>query len=580
MKKRFLAFVILLIQIFYFDIVNAQLSFEDKASSLGLGISYGNGEFGGGISFFDYNKDGWDDLTMSSEDGKSIIFFKNINGSFVIDNLNIPINSSETKQVQWVDFDNDGDFDLFVTSATSQNSLYKNDGNFNFTDITISSGLATTATNSWGSSWGDYNNDGFLDVFICFRKFGDTQPNALFKNNGNGTFTNVSSLAGINQINDPTFCAAFFDYNNDGWQDIYVTNHKFSQSYLYKNNGDGTFTDVSLVSKAGVITDGMSTTIGDYNNDGWFDIYITNLGNTATNANVLLKNNGDGTFANVATTTGTLFDSVGWGAVFLDADNDTNLDIYVSGMLNGATSLPSAFYKNQGDNTFVIPPNIGFAKDTLPSFSNAIGDVDNNGFPEIAVVNNNNNNIFLWKNTTSSNTNNWLKVKLKGTTSNREGVGSVIEIKANGQKQYRYTLNGEGYLGQNSGSEFFGIGSATSIDSLKVTWLSGAVDLFTNITPNQTINIVEGETLGIDKFNLLDVQLFPNPVKDKLKIKINSRQTESVLATLYTVLGKKIFARELVKNNFELNLSNFSSGIYLLKVEVGSNVIIKKVIVK
>jgi type IX secretion system substrate protein/ASPIC/UnbV protein/VCBS repeat protein len=577
MHKSYLLKAIFFALLFSLSISNAQISFVDKASALGVGVSYGQGEFGGGISFFDYNKDGWDDLTISSESGKPIKFYKNNNGTFIVDNINMPTNNSETKQVQWVDFDNDGDFDFFVSSSDTTNKLYENDGSFNFTDITVSAGLNLTATNSWGASWGDYNNDGFLDVFMCFRKFGDTQPNALFKNNGDGTFTNVSVSAGINQVNDPTFCAAFFDYNNDGWQDIFVTNHKFSQSYLYKNNGNGTFTDVSVISGAGVITDGMSTTIGDYNNDGWFDIYITNLGNISTNVNVLLKNNGDGTFTDTAIATGTTFDSVGWGAVFLDADNDADLDLYVSGMLDGSTTLPSAFYENQGNNTFTIPSVSGFANDVVASFSNAIGDIDNNGFPEIFVVNQVVNN-FLWENTTS-NSNNWLKVNLEGTSSNKEGIGAVIELTVNSKKQYRYVLNGEGYIAQNSGSEFFGIGTATNINTLKVTWLSGTVDLFTNVTPNQILNIVEGQPLAVADFKILDVQLYPNPVKDKLKIELKNNWNTNAKLTIYNLLGRAILSKEFSTKSTEIDLSHLASGIYLLKLKLGDKTVVKKVIV-
>jgi len=578
MKKSHLIYKIKLLIIISCLNGYSQVSFEEQASLLGIEISYGLGEFGGGVSFCDYNNDGWDDITVSSEEGKPIMFYKNVNGSFVEDNINISDDNYETKQVQWVDVDNDGDKDFFVTSSTNANKLYENDGNFNFTDITISSGLDLPATNSWGSSWGDYNNDGYLDVFICFRKFGDTQTNALFKNNGDNTFINVSLDAGLNQIFDPTFCAAFFDYNNDGWQDIYVTNHKFSQSYLYKNNGNGSFTDISAISGTDVITDGMSTTIGDYNNDGWFDIYITNLGNSNSNVNVLLKNNGNETFTEVAVATGTEFNSVAWGAVFLDAENDGDLDLYVSGMLDGSTSLPSAFYENQGDNTFNIPSDIGLNNDTAQSFSNVIGDVDNDGYPEIYVVNENSNN-YLWKNTSIS-TNNWLKVKLEGTQSNRDGIGSIIEIKANGQKQFRYTLNGEGYIGQNSNTEFFGIGTATDIDYVKVTWLSGIVDLYENITPNQTLSIVEGQVLNIDEFSILDIQLYPNPVNDKLQVKINNGLSDYINIELYTNLGKKIFSNIFNSNSIELDVTNLSSGIYFLRFIGDEEIVAKKIIVK
>ena len=571
-RLRYIYKIILLTSITSFN-GYSQVSFEEKASLLGLETSYGTGEFGGGVSFCDYNNDGWDDITVSSQEDSPILFFKNINGTFINDNITMPVNDFETKQVQWVDFDNDGDKDLFVTSAKGLNKLYENDGNLNLTDITNSTGLDLTATNSWGSSWGDYNNDGLLDVYICFRDFGDTQPNALFKNNGDSTFTNVSIDVGLNQIIDPTFCAAFFDFDNDGWQDIFVTNHKFSQSYLYRNNGDETFTDISVFSGANIFVDGMSTTIGDYNNDGFFDIYVTNN----PPGNYQLKNNGDGTFTNVAASLGTAFYSVAWGAVFLDADNDTDLDLYVSGMLDGSTTLPSAFYENSNFNNFNIPSNIGFENDVARSFSNAIGDVDNDGFPDIYVINENSNN-FLWKNTTQ-NSNNWLKIKLEGTTSNKDGIGSLIEIFVNGKSQYRYTLIGEGYIAQNSNSEFFGLGSATMIDYVKVHWLSGIEDILYNVTSNNAITVVEGENvLSTTDIDLNKFNVYPNPSKGLFNIELDHFNLEQRL-TVYDVFGRKVRAERSLNNRIStVNLNGMSAGIYFFKFFSKDGILIKKVV--
>ncbi len=575
MKNNLLVGKLRFVYMFVVFSVNSQIHFEESGTILGIESSYGLGEFGGGVSFYDYNNDGWDDITVSSSEGNPIHFYKNVNGIFVIDDIKISNIDFESKQVQWVDFDNDDDMDLFITSQTGLNKLFENDGEFNFIDITVLSGLNQMATNSWGASWGDFNNDGYLDVFICFRNFGDTQPNALFKNNGDKTFTNVSVLAGINQINDPSFCAAFFDYNNDGWQDIFVTNHKFSQSYLYKNNGDETFTDVSSISGADILADGMSTTIGDFNNDGWFDIYVTNN----PPGNYHLMNNGNGTFTNVASSNGTGFYSVAWGAVFLDADNDTDLDLYVSGMLDGTTTLPSAFYENIGNNFFSIPENIGFENDTAQSFSNAIGDIDNDGFPEIFVVNQNKNN-FLWKNTTQ-NSNNWLKINLKGTVSNKDGIGGKIEIFSNDKSQYRYTLNGEGYIAQNSKSEFFGIGTATIVDFVKVTWLSGVEDVLFNVAANQMITIKEGDNILSSR--VIDEQkfnIYPNPSKDVFTIETNSLNTNKLIS-VFDIYGKKV-KEDLVirKEIISVSLNGLSKGIYFFKIFSNEDVSVKKVVLK
>jgi len=171
--------------------------------------------------------------------------------------------------------------------------------------------------------------------------------------------------------------------------------------------------------------------------------------------------------------------------------------------------LPSAFYENDGTGNYAIPSGIGFANDNRVSFSNAIGDYNNDGFPDIVVMNDT-DNYFLWENMTS-NSNNYLKVKLEGVASNKDGIGSRIEASIAGNKQYRYTLCGEGYIGQNSSTEIIGMGTATTLDYIKVTWPSGAVDLINNIAANQTLTIIEGESLSTDSFEQPVLSIYPNP---------------------------------------------------------------------
>ena len=240
---------------------------------------------------------------------------------------------------------------------------------------------------------------------------------------------------------------------------------------------------------------GGGSATGDIDNDGYLDLFFT-LGDEQNG--VMMHNNGDGTFTNVASENGTIFESVAWGSVFLDAENDTDLDLYVSGELDGETSfLPSAFYENDGMGNFSIPFAAGFDNDTARSFSNAMGDINNDGYPDIIVLNYEPHDIFIWKNQSSQN-NNWIKIKLEGVESNKQGIGSWIEISVNGNKQYNYTLCGEGYLGQNSAYEFFGIGESSVIDYIKVTWLSGNVDIITNPMINSHTTIIEGENLDLN----------------------------------------------------------------------------------
>lgn len=552
--RRYLKVVLLLLIGISFNLSISQISFQNLASDIGIDVTCGNSLFGSGITFYDYDNDGWDDITVASASGDPIRFLKNINGNFVEQTLNIPNNNWRNKQINWVDIDNDGDKDLLVTSDTSSNKLFENLGNMIMQDITVASGILTDVLETYGASWGDYNNDGFLDLFLSNRS--EYVPNILYKNNGDNTFTIANATAGIINTGMLSFCSAFFDFDNDGDQDIYVANDKLQYANtLYKNNGDGTFTDVSFESGTGIAIDAMSVTIDDYNADGWLDIYVTN----DVPGNVFLENNGDGTFSDVAMATGTTFNSVAWGAVFLDADNDSDLDLYVSAEHDGSVSgyLSSGMFEHLNDGTFNII-NSAVPNDLAISYSNAIGDTDNDGFPEIVVNNINHDNIFVWKNTSTSG-NNWIKVKLEGTLSNRDAIGSLIEISVNGQKQYRYTLCGEGYLSQNSSSEFFGIGSATTVDYIKVKWLSGVEDILYDVSINEEINILERSTLSITNNDLFELKVLPNPVNSLMQIR--SQKTIRDVEIL-NILGQSVLNIYPDSRNFSIDVGSLPKGTY------------------
>ena len=557
MKKNF---IFLIIGLFSSFIGTSQIEFQNNANAIGVVFTCGTPYLGSGVSVYDFDNDGWDDISFASGFGTDVQFFKNNNGNFTNLNLNIPFLGYQTKQLNWIDFDNDNDNDLFITSNTNGNRLFENLGNLNFQDITISAGFSPLNTFTSGAAWGDYNNDGFLDVFLANKDTTiDTQtPNQLFRNNGDGTFTDVSIIAGIDSLDHLSFCASFFDFNNDGWQDIYISNDKgYKLNQLYKNNGNGTFTEVGASSGSDVGISAMTVTIGDYNSDGWFDIYITNLGNS-----VFLRNNGDETFTDIALASGTEFGSTGWGAVFLDADNDKDLDLYVSGSLySHPTLLSDAFFENLNNGTFQIPNNSGFENIERNSYSNAVGDINNDGLLDIVVTNGNNQNVLVWENQNTEG-NNWLKVNLEGVTSNRDGIGSVIEININGESQYRYTQCGQGYIAQNSGTEVFGVGTSTIIDYVKVSWLSGEEDIFTNVSVNQTLNITEGSsTLGLSNIDNSSFSVYPNPTENKVYIKSQLSITE---VRLYDILHKEI---DISYNAIDgIDLSNLKSGVYFLTI--------------
>jgi hypothetical protein len=382
----------------------------------------------------------------------------------------------------------------------------------------------------------------------------------------------VNDEAGLLTDGYMSFCSAFLDYDNDGDQDIYVSNDKYTNpNLMYKNNGDGTFTEVGVESGTAVSIGAMTVTVEDLNYDGWLDIYVTN----DPNNNVLLINNGDGTFTDMAQSYQVTFNSTSWSAVFLDADNDTDLDLYVSGEGNGTASpfLSSAFYENINSSLFQLN-NSAVPNDYSYSYGNALGDTDNDGYPEIVVNNIDHDNIFVWKNNTSTS-NNWLKVKLEGVISNRNGVGSFIEISINNNKQYRYTCLGEGYLSQNSATEQFGLGADTVIDYVKVKWLSGIEDTMYNVSANQTLNIIEGATLSVNDYTLSAITLHPNPTKDVVNI---NAKTLINTVTVNNVLGEEIL--NLTPNSLVsiIDLSVYNSGMYFVHISTENNFEVIKII--
>ncbi|GGG05315.1 hypothetical protein GCM10011344_02170 [Dokdonia pacifica] len=564
----------------------AQSVFIKRESTLitGDGAIYGDDTtYGAGISFYDFDNDGWDDITLPASTNKDFQFFRNINGIFTAIELPITSNGIPAKQAIWVDFDNDNDADFFGVSEEGAIWFYRNDGNFNFTNIINTAGFTGVAQEGlWSSSWGDYDNDGFLDVFLSMMS--STLPSMLFHNNGDGTFTDVSMEAGLETEGYNTFCASFFDYDNDGDLDIYLANNFCPwENILYSNDGDGSFINVS--NEAGVALEmlAMSTTIDDYNDDGYLDIFVTNWNGTCEGYNTVpgsafLTNNGNNTFNEVSVEKGVSFQGVSWGATFLDADNDGDKDLFVAsnGTLSNSSQI-TTYYEQNTNGSYSIPSDTGLENDQEWSYGNAIGDINNDGYPDVIVLNAVNDPIYLLQNIVA-NDNSWLKVKLQGTVSNTMGIGAVIKVTANGEEHYNYTLCGEGYISQNSGTEFFGLGSATNIDAVEVYWPSGIIDRVENITINQAIEIEEGQhPLAIEEESISHIKAYPNPVDDYLKVS-NMQEFINGKYELFDSSGRLIHKDIINTIHIDINFSSFESGLYFVKFTNGSSQFVQKVI--
>ncbi len=504
-------------------------------------------------------------------------------------------NSGTNSGIAYGDYDNDGDEDLYVSVMNGDNILYQNQGNGTFINVTVAAGVAVSVT-STTSVWGDINNDGHLDLYVGNYE----NPNQLFLNNGDGTFSNISISAGVDHNSKPrsimmadidndglvdiyvanlskanvlyknkgdsTFVdhtavsgtydyqiamgSIFFDYDNDGDQDLYLTHDSYQKYILYQNQGNGTFTNVSQASGTDFAGQGMGVDFADFNNDGHLDMYISNLG-----PNTFFKNNGDGTFSDIAQQLGVDDWGMGWGTFFMDADNDGLTDLY---LINDSffSPNPNVMYQNTGNDTF----NVVSANTDLESMYSALGgasaDVDNDGLIDFSVAITGSQGNQLFKNSYSGN-NHWIKIKTEGTVSNRAGIGTRVEIHANGTMQINEVAAGRGYASANSLTLHFGVGNATIVDSIVLKWSSGQRDVYYNLTADQYLLAIEGTSLtpmiftNIDKIHPLtiDIKTFPNPFIQSTQFDFSLKKSNKITLNIYDLQGKLV--KQLLHQNLD-----------------------------
>jgi hypothetical protein len=496
LKMRHYLYQILFILSLVFAMNSTGQTFVDVSNIQGINAIVNGGTFSAGLSFADFNHDGWDDLTIGMNNQSPKVYMNN-NGDFQEVNLQLPSNAF-CKMVVWVDYNNDGERDLFMTNRNGSNRLLRNNGNLNFTDVTSIAGVALTGGDNYGASWGDYDLDGDLDLYVCNYRFSFEQgtpadKNHLFRNDGNDVFTDVTATAGVAGNVDLSFQSAWIDYNHDLLPDLYVINDKISPNRLYRNNGDGSFTEVTGASGIGIVIDSMSASYADYNNDLLMDLYTTNT----QAGNVLLRAKEDLTFQDATEETGLIVYDYTWGAVWFDMDNDTDQDIYIAESEALAFNSPNYLYRNMGieaDYTFENVSDLLTTPDISDAYTAASGDFNNDGHIDIAVNNRFPYNAVLWENSGNEDGNGYIKVRLEGTTSNRDGIGSWITVYAGGNSFITYTLLGEQYISQNSFDEHFGLGQSLQADSLLIQWPSGIEDVYYNISTGTTLIAVEGAT--------------------------------------------------------------------------------------
>lgn len=475
--------------------------YVDVTASAGINV-YTTGDpitdWGGGVAFIDYDNDGDEDIYVAAEEGAPNYLYRN-NGDGTFTNVAGAAGVADTlwtKGVKCADYDNDGDTDIFLGNLYAENCLYRNNGDGTFTDVATAAGVDFAGA-TYGAGWADYDNDGHLDLYVV----NYAEVNLLYHNNGNGTFTDVAAAKGVLLIFQQLgFDCTWLDIDNDNDQDLYVINDLWDGNALFRNNGNGTFTDISSLngSEAGVSMSAMGTAVGDYDGDGFMDIYVTNVQGSVIepDGNAMLHNNGDGTFTEVGRALHVRVQKTGWGTAFADFDNDGDEDLYVtngSRPNDGGGNTENVLFRKDGADFTDITSTSGCANNGA-GYGVAYGDINNDGFLEMFVLNRNAPSV-LYANTT--NNNNWIKVKTVGVTSNRDGIGARIRVTAGGKTQRRDVRGGASYCSQHSLITHFGLGSATNIGTLRIRWPSGAIDIHNNVAVNHTVQATEGGGLEI-----------------------------------------------------------------------------------
>jgi enediyne biosynthesis protein E4 len=431
------------------------------------------------------------------------------------------------------DYDNDGFSDVYV-SGLGGGALLHNNGDGTFSDVTRRAGVGNDGRWGTGCAFGDYNRDGFVDLYVanyvkfneariprrgetagckfmvvdvyCGPKSLEGEPDVLYKNNGDGTFSDVTASAHIKDPGYPGFGVLFSDLDNDGWPDIYVANDS-APHFLFHNNGDGTFTDKGLVAGVALSGDGreqagMGVDAGDFNGDGLLDLVVTNFSH---DYNTLYENHAAGFFTDVSYRTGIARGSgpyMGWGVGFVDIDNDGRLDLFVAnghvypqvdGHGIGTRYLQrKQLYRNVDGQTFknVTDEVGGGLLLEKSSRGAAFGDYDNDGRIDIVVTNMNDRPTLLHNESAGGH---WATFRLVGSKSNRDAIGAKLVVTAGGRRQVVEVRSGGSYVSHNDLRAHVGLGNASRLERVEIRWPSGATEVVSGLAADRFYMAREGQ---------------------------------------------------------------------------------------
>ena len=506
-------------------------------------------DMGSGAAWGDYDNDGWLDLYVANEAGPltftdkeirespahNVLYHNNGDGTFeeVSELAGVDFRGWAMAPT-WVDYDNDGWLDLFL-SCYGKNVFYHNNRDGTFTNNTLESGLGGKRGFWTGASWSDFNRDSFLDLYVCGYvqySYPDAQEstmqyavevpasinpssfkperNLLYRNNGDGSFTEIAEKAGVEDMNGRSLSAAWCDFDEDGWPDLYVAND-VSDNVLFLNLGNETFKEISHSAYVADYRGAMGIAVGDWDGDADMDMFIThwiaqeNALYSGIRSQYAALNISKNTirFMDEADRYGLgqiALDYIGFGTSFFDYDNDGRLDLFVA---NGSTfqqkkkpwlliPMVDQLFWNRGTDQGYYDVSVVSGEAFKSEFVGrgaAFGDYDNDGDVDIFITNNDGPGILLRNE--GGNQNQWLQVDLEGAQSNRQALGAKLRLVTGGRAQLRQVGAQSSYLSQNSLIEHFGLGAELSVDTLEIIWPSGVRQFLHNIKTNQTIHVME-----------------------------------------------------------------------------------------
>jgi hypothetical protein len=532
--------------------VSSQISFIDRTNFAGLGGTALNQ----GLALGDYDNDGREDLYVSALNGGPNRLFRNM-GNFIFQDVSAQagVNYAGTSKVSsWGDIDNDGDPDLYVGNRDENDVLYINQGDGTFTEETAARGIYNPAPTS-AVLFSDINRDGWLDVYLGNMH----QPNIMYLNDGTGHFTDHAESSGATD-DAVAMGSVFFDFDLDGDEDLYLPHDAQVPYILYRNEGNVQFTNISSEANVNYAGFGMGAEVGDFNQDGYMDIYITNLYD-----NVLYQNMGDGTFESVGEAMHVNDYGMGWGSVFADFDNDRLQDIYVSNDFN-FSPYENVLYRNTG-NDFEIVSEGDPCASPHAGYATVASDLNDDGLMDLLVANSGAPGVQLFQNVSTAN-NHYIAIHLAGVQSNNDAIGARIEVHTAAGIQYDQVISSSGYAANNGRWIHFGLGNDEVVDLLKIYWPSGVVEEFQNLTTDKKFAIIEG--IGI----FTATKEINNTIKscqmrmsdDALNISITSTSDIQSLQ-ISDVAGKIIpVSYTLFQEELKVALPALPSGIYNVMV--------------